>query len=223
MGGSSGGGVEETAAQRAFADIAAEEHQISQQIMGPVQDFLIQEVGDREGRLSEMLGISNVDTQIQFGEQKRALDRVRAGARASPGSGQDMATTGDFAQARGESLGLGAADAAMTADNDYVAGLDSLATYGSDKAGEAVAGTAESAARSGRQAIYDAQNALQRQQDRASLVGAGAGVAAGVYQGTRSPNVGGVGLTDAEPTMNFGTGEVNGSLFDVDYQSPFGD
>ncbi len=215
--------VEETEAQRAMAQIAADEYATSQRIMGPVEDFLVSEVQDKDGRLSEMLGISNVDTQIQFGEQKKAVDRARGSSRTGMGSGADMAISGDFSTAKGESLGLGASDAAMQADNDYLAGLDSLATYGSGEAGRAVAGTAESAARSGRQAISDAEYAARRSAHRASTAGAAAGVGAGIYT-ARNPNVGGVGLqpTGTQPAVDFGTGQVNGSLFDVDYNSPFG-
>lgn len=189
MSGGKGGDAEikETAYDKERARIAGQELQLSEQILGPVEDYIIGEVKDLGGRTDEALGVANVESQVQFGENQDRIDDI-AGARGlMQGGGADYGLRSDYAQDRGQSIGLGAVDANQAEQDTYYGNLENLAAYGQGRQSDGIEGLGFSSRLAADQSRFDVEQSIREKQQVASGVGAAAGIGYGLYKGVQVP------------------------------------
>ena len=186
---SKGGKVEETASQRAMADIGRQQMEDFKQRWLPVQRKLARDItsAGAEGSFQRRRAatMAGVDTSAQFGQAAEKLDQQAAASGALGTAGHKLGITGMAGdRATSQAMSTVAADQAVT--DQYVAGLGAVTALGRGEKATALNGMAQQAAMSGRQAEADAQRSLDNRIGNMQLVGQLAGMAAGQY--ARRPN-----------------------------------
>lgn len=197
--------IDETPYDRALAEISGRELRLSQEILRPIEDYIIGEVGDVAGREREALGIANVEAQTQFGENADRLDAIAGRRGVGLGSSAGIGLLSDYAQDRGQSVGLGQVDANQSVQDTYFSNLDSLAAYGQGLQADGIEGLGASSRLAGQQARFDVEQSIRDKQGAASAIGGAAGIGYGLYRNAK------------------GGSEFQAPTFDFDIDSSFSD
>lgn len=207
---SKGGKVEETAAQRAMADIGRQQMEDFKQRWLPVQRKLARDISaaGAEGSFQRRRAatMAGVDTSARFGQAAEKLDQQAAASGSLGTSAHKLGITGMAGdQATSQSMSTLAADQSVT--DQYVAGLGAVTALGRGEKATAMNGMAQAAAMSGRQAEADAQRSLDNRLGNMQLVGTLAGMTAGHYAnrpntpslaGNTPPDYNAIGLLEAQ-------------------------
>jgi hypothetical protein len=181
-----GSKVEETAQEKAFADVARARVDDFQKRWAPViQNFAGKvEQANAPGSFERkrIAGSAATDNAIAFTKAGQGLTDASAATGTIGASRQklgiasmadDQATSGGLAQVAGDAAG----------DNTYVSWLQAVTALGRGQKATAVGGLAQEAALSGRQAQADADQSLQSAIGNASLIGKAAGGGLGLAMG----------------------------------------
>lgn len=204
MGG--GGGVQETAAQKAMAEYASNLMTDYKQRWAPVQQQLTKtvELMGREGSAAReaATGRAAADVEAQFGQAGQKLQSGLASSGVGVGSSKGKLAMGglslDKAAAKGQNVSI--ADQAIT--SAYMQGLSGIAAAGRGQKSLVSTGLQQQAAVSASQAAQDASISLQNRMGNAQLAGQAVGLGfsramtpsgdtstpAGINGGTYLPN-----------------------------------
>lgn len=174
--------VRETADEKESARIAGLQQERYTDKFLPLERDLIADVRDTRPERQQALGTAAIENTRAFAAAKPKVEGALTNAGAGPGSGRfNLAVTGmgdDEGLARGSSL-VGANNAV---DDQYYAGMQSLAELGRGQQADAVQGLSEVANMSRRQAVSDATLSAQNRAAWADAAGGLAGVAAANYK-----------------------------------------
>lgn len=178
MGKGGSGKVEETAAQKALAEVAMQQWQLYQNELKPYEDLFMNKVDDlnREGEFDRLAGTAALGTAQSFGEARQGLADGMAAAGVDPSSGkyQEAMKALEVDQALSQT---DTANRAQSSQQDrYVAGLKDVVSMGQGQKAEALAGYNSLASTSLNKAASDAQNAWNNKQSVMGLAGAVGGV-----------------------------------------------
>lgn len=197
------GGVKQTPAQRAMAEVAVQQLTDFKQRWQPVQRQLadtIVKAGQRDSTERERArGMATTDAAAQFGDAQTKLREQTQAAGLGGSSKQKLAIAG-LSDDAAISTGMGVAGADQQIDDAYVQGLGQVMALGRGEKATAVQGMSDIARRSGQQAANDAGMALQRRAGNAQVVGQALGLG---MSGALSP-------APAAPNTFSGTNDFSG-------------
>lgn len=189
MGKGGSGKVEETAAQKALAEVAMQQWQLYQNELKPYEDLFMNKVDDlqREEEFDKLAGTAALGTAQSFGEARQGLADGMAAAGVDPSSGkyQEVMKALEADQALSQT---DTANRAQSSQQDrYVAGLKDVVSMGQGQKAEALAGYNSLASTSLNKAAMDAQSKFNNKQAVMGLVGAvgGAATAYGMSDATK--------------------------------------
>lgn len=191
-----GGKVKDTADQKERASIGLAQEARWEDKFKPLEDELIANVRNPEPERRMALGDAASATTQQFGALKPKVEAGLTNSGAGLGSGRFNLAVSGMGIDEGTSRGAGAVNTNNAIDDNYYAGLNSLAQMGRGQQADAINGLSDLASMSGRQAANDAALAAG---NRAAWQGA-AGTAAGI---------GGYGLS--KYANGFGSGPGTGN------------
>ncbi|MBM0511408.1 hypothetical protein GO616_08670 [Aeromonas hydrophila] len=179
MGKGGSGKVEETAAQKALAEVAMQQWQLYQNELKPYEDLFMNKVDDlnREGEFDRLAGTAALGTAQSFGEARQGLADGMAAAGVDPSSGkyQEAMKALEADQALSQT---DTANRAQSSQQDrYVAGLKDVVSMGQGQKAEALAGYNSLASTSLNKAAMDAQSKFNNKQAVMGLAGALGGAA----------------------------------------------
>lgn len=190
MGKGGSGKVEETAAQKALAEVAMQQWQLYQNELKPYEDLFMNKVDDlkREEEFDKLAGTAALGTAQSFGEARQGLADGMAAAGVDPSSGkyQEAMKALEADQALSQT---DTANRAQSSQQDrYVAGLKDVVSMGQGQKAEALAGYNSLASTSLNKAAMDAQSKFNNKQAVMGLVGAvgGAATAYGMSDATKT-------------------------------------
>lgn len=185
------GQVQETAQERALADVGKQQLQDFKTRWLPVQQQFAAgvaksgEAGSYErGRATTMAG---VDTSVQFGQVGDKLDAGAAARGAFGSAGHKLAITG-LAEDRATSGGLAAVAADQGVSDQYTSGLGAVMALGRGEKATAIQGLGVQARVSGMQAQADANQAMADRAGQYQLAGTAVGIGAGLWSGSKLPD-----------------------------------
>lgn len=191
----------ETPQQRAMVQMALNKVQDYKARWLPLQKNLAQHIADMapEGSQArrEAKGIASTNIEGQFADARTGLESKLART-GGLGSGKAKLAIAGMGADEATSLGLGLAGADQRVDDTYVSGLNTIMALGQGQKAQAIRGTAQEAAESGRAAAADAQMSLEHRMGNAQLVGQFAGMGLGMMK----PAGGGVSGTNDLPGVN---------------------
>ncbi|HHQ4786429.1 hypothetical protein ACSZND_00040 [Aeromonas hydrophila] len=179
MGKGGSGKVEETAAQKALAEVAMQQWQLYQNELKPYEDLFMNKVDDlkREEEFDKLAGTAALGTAQSFGEARQGLADGMAAAGVDPSSGkyQEAMKALEADQALSQT---DTANRAQSSQQDrYVAGLKDVVSMGQGQKAEALAGYNSLASTSLNKAAMDAQSKFNNKQAVMGLAGALGGAA----------------------------------------------
>lgn len=172
--------IKETEAQKAAADVAAEQWQLYKSDLQQYEDTFMNNVDDlNSGReYDKLAGTAALGTAQSFGEARAGLANSMAAGGVDPTSGKYQAAMTDLETDQALSQTDTTNRAQSSQQDKYVAGLKDVVSIGAGQKAESLAGMGDVAATSLRKASFDAQNAFASKQATAGLVGAVGGVGA---------------------------------------------
>ncbi|HAU4928764.1 hypothetical protein ATO50_09305 [Aeromonas hydrophila] len=189
MGKGGSGKVEETAAQKALAEVAMQQWQLYQNELKPYEDLFMNKVDDlkREEEFDKLAGTAALGTAQSFGEARQGLADGMAAAGVDPSSGkyQEAMKALEADQVLSQT---DTANRAQSSQQDrYVAGLKDVVSMGQGQKAEALAGYNSLASTSLNKAAVDAQSKFNNKQAVMGMVGAvgGAATAYGMSDATK--------------------------------------
>jgi hypothetical protein len=183
-----GGGPEETAADRALAEVSAAKVKDFRQRWAPQQAKLRTQIdamgadGSLERRTAR--GAATTDTDVAFANvnHKALQANASSGNLGSAGQKLGLTTMGDD---QATSVGLSANQADLGVDQAHKAGLMQVVAQGQGKEARAIQGLEAQAQMARAVANQDAAQSLERDMGTAAMAGKVAGMAAGSFG---SPN-----------------------------------
>ncbi|MGH8444915.1 MAG: hypothetical protein ACREVL_06585 [Solimonas sp.] len=182
---SMGGGqeVKESQDERARAQIAAEQYQRWEEKFYPMENQLIADVKDSATERRQALGTTASQVTRAFGRARPQAEAGLTAGGARPGSSRFNLGLAGMGQDEGTTLGFGKVATGNMIDDQYYAGLQSLAAMGRGQQARAVAGLSSLADMSAQQALSDAQNSAANRAAYAQTIGKVAGGVAKHYSG----------------------------------------
>ncbi|CAB5657583.1 Uncharacterised protein [Aeromonas hydrophila] len=190
MGKGGSGKVEETAAQKALAEVAMQQWQLYQNELKPYEDLFMNKVDDlnREGEFDKLAGTAALGTAQSFGEARQGLADGMAAAGVDPSSGKYQEAMKELEADQALSQTDTANRAQSSQQDRYVAGLKDVVSMGQGQKAEALAGYNSLASTSLNKAAMDAQSKFNNKQAVMGLVGAvgGAATAYGMSDATKT-------------------------------------
>jgi len=189
MGKGGSGKVEETAAQKALAEVAMQQWQLYQSELKPYEDLFMNKVDDlnREGEFDKLAGTAALGTAQSFGEARQGLADGMAAAGVDPSSGKYQEAMKELEADQALSQTDTTSRAQSSQQDRYVAGLKDVVSMGQGQKAEALAGYNSLASTSLNKAAMDAQSKFNNKQAVMGLVGAvgGAATAYGMSDATK--------------------------------------
>ncbi len=190
MGKGGSGKVEETAAQKALAEVAMQQWQLYQNELKPYEDLFMNKVDDlnREGEFDKLAGTAALGTAQSFGEARQGLADGMAAAGVDPSSGKYQEAMKELEADQALSQTDTTSRAQSSQQDRYVAGLKDVVSMGQGQKAEALAGYNSLASTSLNKAAVDAQSKFNNKQAVMGLVGAlgGAATAYGMSDATKT-------------------------------------
>lgn len=171
--------VQETAAQRALADVARQQVEDVEARWRPVQTRLAKGIVE-EGQADSFTRrradtMAKVDTGVAFAGAREKVNEQAAAAGELGTSAHKLALTG-MAEDQATSSGLSAVAADQAVTDQTVQGLGAVTAIGRGEKATAINGLAQAANLSGQQASADAEASLQRRMGTAQVLGKAAGL-----------------------------------------------
>jgi hypothetical protein len=201
MGSKNKGKVEETAQQRAMAELAMNRFTDWKQRYLPLQQRLIKQITDMGApgsRVRESVsGRAATDTAMSFAKAQGGVQKALTDSGAQAGSSKFNLGVAKLGEDQAKSKGLGMALSDQLIDDAYLEGLASLAATGRGERAQATRGVERAGAVSGRQAAADAEAAAMNRAGNIAVAGQLAGY--GLQSAIAAP-----------PTQPTGSGSVPG-------------
>lgn len=179
-GGGGGGGsqeVAETQEQRALAQVAAERWNHYQKAFVPLENDLMRRVDERSAPAATDHAQGLTHTAYR-GEADKAAGMVARGMAErgiDPSSGRMQAGVSEARTGMAGAEAQANTQAAVTAQDRHIAGLENIVAIGNNQAGTSVAGLSDIARVSAARAEQDAQIKFSERQSRNELIGSIAG------------------------------------------------
>lgn len=179
MGKGGSGKVEETAAQKALAEVAMQQWQLYQSELKPYEDLFMNKVDDlnREGEFDKLAGTAALGTAQSFGEARQGLADGMAAAGVDPSSGKYQEAMKELEADQALSQTDTTSRAQSSQQDRYVAGLKDVVSMGQGQKAEALSGYNSLASTSLNKAAVDAQSKFNNKQAVMGLAGALGGAA----------------------------------------------
>jgi hypothetical protein len=193
--GGGGNKVQETPQQRAMAEFAMNSFNDYKQRWMPLQRQLAAQIqvagkpNSPQERLAE--GKAATDTAIQFGKVNQEAERRLGASGTGLGSPKAKLALAGMGDDQATSTGMGLSIADQQIDDAYTQGLSALTALGRGERASVGDALGDQARQSSRQAVFDAETALDTRAGNASLAGQFAGY--GLQQGLK-----GVGAPGAD-------------------------
>lgn len=169
-----GGTVKETALEKELASLTAEKWSRYKTKYVPAENIAIQKATDLPGLRRRALNASAVNYGATFADAQKQLAPSLGARGAAPGSGAFDSAQRTFGLDRAQSMSAGNMGVNSAVNNVYANNLGNILAYGSGQSANAQQGLQSVASASQRQALLDAQAAIQaRQAIGQSLAAAG--------------------------------------------------
>lgn len=184
MGGGGDNKIEETAEQRAQADVAMMQWKDYLSKYRPFEDAFMEDV-DRMNtgqQYNQVAGIAAVPVESQFSTAVRDTSRAMVSGGLNPTSGAFKSNLSKLDRAKSTTKADNMNQAQVGQQNRYVSGISNIVRMGQGQETEAVQGYGDLATNSARKAGNDANIALNNRRDNQQLAGAvvGAGTRYGL-------------------------------------------
>lgn len=184
MGGGGDNKIEETAEQRAQADVAMMQWKDYLNKYRPFEDAFMEDV-DRMNtgqQYNQVAGLAAVPVESQFSTAVRDTSRAMVGGGLNPNSGAFKSNLSKLDRAKSTTKADNMNQAQVGQQNRYVSGISNIVRMGQGQETEAVQGYGDLATNSARKAGNDANIALNNRRDNQQLAGAvvGAGTRYGL-------------------------------------------
>lgn len=156
----------------------------------PQEKAFVQDVAaSQKGLQQEAVGDAGASTEMAFGREQPGVALGMAQRGVDPSSGRGMATMTGMQQDKGQSKGLGMADARQGANSTYYTNLAKMVNTGKGQQAGAIRGASAVADAANRQSILDARAAAAARNARNQFAGTvgGIGVGYGLDQINRMP------------------------------------
>ena len=177
--------IEETAAERALAEVSAEKFRVYQEKFKPLEQQYMNIVDDKNGKAYQGLMMSQ-SANAATRDLRAAESQMYSGG-LNPNIGASVGKSAVLSQAIERTKAAGMAQGMQSAQNAYLSGLANVNAIGSGQEAAATSSTRSLAQQSANQAKSDAQNAFISQQANQEMKGAVVGgLAAGAtnYMGS---------------------------------------
>lgn len=184
MGGGGDNKIEETAEQRAQADVAMMQWKDYLNKYRPFEDAFMEDV-DRMNtgqQYNQVAGLAAVPVESQFSTAVRDTSRAMVNGGLNPTSGAFKSNLSKLDRAKSTTKADNMNQAQVGQQNRYVSGISNIVRMGQGQETEAVQGYGDLATNSARKASNDAGIALNNRRDNQQLAGAvvGAGTRYGL-------------------------------------------
>jgi hypothetical protein len=184
MGGGGDNKIEETAEQRAQADVAMMQWKDYLSKYRPFEDAFMEDV-DRMNtgqQYNQVAGLAAVPVESQFSTAVRDTSRAMVSGGLNPNSGSFKSNLSKLDRAKSTTKADNMNQAQVGQQNRYVSGISNIVRMGQGQETEAVQGYGDLATNSARKAGNDANIALNNRRDNQQLAGAvvGAGTRYGL-------------------------------------------
>ena len=184
MGGGGDNKIEETAEQRAQADVAMMQWKDYLSKYRPFEDAFMEDV-DRMNtgqQYNQVAGLAAVPVESQFSTAVRDTSRAMVSGGLNPNSGSFKSNLSKLDRAKSTTKADNMNQAQVGQQNRYVSGISNIVRMGQGQETEAVQGFSDLSSMSSRKAYNDANNALNNRRDNQQLAGAvvGAGTRYGL-------------------------------------------
>tara|TARA_Y100001963_G_scaffold160239_1_gene269428 strand:- start:15322 stop:15903 length:582 start_codon:yes stop_codon:yes gene_type:complete len=184
MGGGGDNKIEETAEQRAQADVAMMQWKDYLNKYRPFEDAFMEDV-DRMNtgqQYNQVAGLAAVPVESQFSTAVRDTSRAMVSGGLNPTSGAFRSNLSKLDRAKSTTKADNMNQAQVGQQNRYVSGISNIVRMGQGQETEAVQGYGDLATNSARKAGNDANIALNNRRDNQQLAGAvvGAGTRYGL-------------------------------------------
>ena len=184
MGGGGDNKIEETAEQRAQADVAMMQWKDYLNKYRPFEDAFMEDV-DRMNtgqQYNQVAGLAAVPVESQFSTAVRDTSRAMVSGGLNPNSGSFKSNLSKLDRAKSTTKADNMNQAQVGQQNRYVSGISNIVRMGQGQETEAVQGYGDLATNSARKAGNDANIALNNRRDNQQLAGAvvGAGTRYGL-------------------------------------------
>ena len=184
MGGGGDNKIEETAEQRAQADVAMMQWKDYLNKYRPFEDAFMEDV-DRMNtgqQYNQVAGLAAVPVESQFSTAVRDTSRAMVSGGLNPTSGAFKSNLSNLDRAKSTTKADNMNQAQVGQQNRYVSGISNIVRMGQGQETEAVQGYGDLATNSARKAGNDANIALNNRRDNQQLAGAvvGAGTRYGL-------------------------------------------
>ena len=184
MGGGGDNKIEETAEQRAQADVAMMQWKDYLNKYRPFEDAFMEDV-DRMNtgqQYNQVAGLAAVPVESQFSTAVRDTSRAMVSGGLNPTSGAFKSNLSKLDRAKSTTKADNMNQAQVGQQNRYVSGISNIVRMGQGQETEAVQGYGDLATNSARKAGNDANIALNNRRDNQQLAGAvvGAGTRYGL-------------------------------------------
>jgi hypothetical protein len=181
-----GGGsndVEPTQHEIALWNVAADEWNMYQREIVPIENEFMKRVDsmDSKGSYDFAKGVANVDAQNANSEYAEKVSANETAKGINPNSGRFKMGMADVAEKSGRNAGDNMGRATVEQQDRYIGGLGNIVAMGQNQATTAQAGLGDLAQASTVNARMDAENDFNSDMANQNLVGTGAGLAASYY------------------------------------------
>lgn len=211
-----GGNQDETAEQRALAEIAAKKFNRYQEVFVPLENQYMQDVLNvrTKGTYDTVGGLAAAAYQREFDAAGDKMTQSQFQAGIDPTSGAFQESSEALRRAAAARQGQGIAGAKIDNTNRFYRGLQGIIRMGTGQSAEAIGGMAQSAMRSQQQAQADAAASAQKAAGLRSIAGTIAGYGASPYINNMlyRPSGGATGLSGGSYDTTPSSTSVGGTL-----------
>ena len=183
---SGGGGsnrIEDTAAQKKLASIAAQRFNLYQKYYVPLENQFIGEVKamSGEGAYKDVEGVVSSALNPRFQNARNVVNQRLFAQNVDPSSGRFSAAAVDLTNEQGRGMGLGTAAGLSGQTDRYYQGLSNIVAMGQGQAGTAISGLGDIAGFAGDVARAQSRGKLDKYVAGQEMAGTAVGTGLGIY------------------------------------------
>lgn len=175
-------GPEETAAEKALAEVMASRFQRFQSVYAPIENEFMRDTFmlRSPGEYNEAAGQAGAAVEQSFAPAEQEFAREQMSAGVDPSSGRFVEGSRALRRAKTRALGTAMSDAQIGQTDRFYGGLQDIVAIGQGQSAQAGRGMGDVAARANEYASRSAQDALSRSLGVQEVVGAATGAGFGV-------------------------------------------
>lgn len=199
--------LDETAEERALAEISAQRFNRYKEVFAPLEDQYIQQVMDvrNQGNYEQAGGLAAAEYQRSFQTAQDNLTNEMVQQGVDPSSGAFQGNSAALRRAQAVRQGLGVSGAKVANTDRFYKGLQGVIAMGQGQAAESIGGMADIAKTAQEKAASSAESAFQTSSAVRSGIAAGAGYLASPWVDKRlnsGTNKAATTTPTANPTFN---------------------